>query len=125
MKKQPYIVYVKTDEKNRIQAVHSSAFLPDPSGWTEIDRGYGDRFHHAQGNYFDKPIVDEHGIYRYKLADGQPLERTQAEMDLDAIPVAAEESSELLLLDVAADHEYRICLLEMGINESEVMDDDV
>lgn len=80
---QPYIVYVLTDQEACIVAVDSSAFLPDPSGWVEIDSGYGDRYHHAQGNYFSKPIMDERGIWRYKLEDGRPVERTQEEMDAE------------------------------------------
>lgn len=80
-----YIVYVLTDQKACIVAVDSSAFLPDPSGWVEIDSGYGDRYHHAQGNYFDQPIMDERGIWRYKLSDGKAVERTQEEMDADWI----------------------------------------
>ena len=82
----PYIVYVKHDEKDRIIAVNSSAFLTDLTGWTEIDSGYGDKYHHAQGNYFAKPICDGRGVYRYKLANGQPVERTQEEMDADYVP---------------------------------------
>lgn len=80
---QPYIVYIKPDDANRITAVNSGAFLRDVTGWTEIDSGYGDRYHHAQGNYFEKPIMDERGIYRYKMVDGKPVERTQEEMDAD------------------------------------------
>lgn len=82
----PYLVYVKTDDANRITAVNSSAFLRDMTGWTEIDSGYGDKYHHAQGNYFPFPITDERGIYRYKLEDGQPVERTTEEMDTDYVP---------------------------------------
>ena len=82
----PYIVYVKLDDQNRITAVNSSAFLRDTDGWTEIDRGYGDKYHHAQGNYFDKPIMDERGIYRYRLVLGVPQERTQEDMDADYVP---------------------------------------
>ena len=82
----PYIVYVKTDDKNRITAVDSNAFLRDTDGWIEIDSGYGDKYHHAPGNYFGKPIIDERGIWRYKLADGKPVERTASEMDEDYVP---------------------------------------
>lgn len=83
---QPYIVYIKHDAQNRIQAVNSSAFLTNADGWVEVDRGFTDRHHHAQGNYFDKPIMDMRGIWRYKLADGKPVERTQEEMDADWEP---------------------------------------
>lgn len=81
-----YIVYVQTDHMGRITAVQSSAFLPDPTGWTDIDRGTGDRFHHAQGNYLPMQLTDERGIYRYRLQYGQPVERTQEEMDADYTP---------------------------------------
>lgn len=89
---QPYIVYVKTDEQNRITAINSSAFLPDPSGWVEIGSGFGDKYHHAQGNYFDKLIYDDRGIKRYKLVDGKPVERTQEEMDADYTPPVSKPS---------------------------------
>lgn len=86
MNMQPYIVYVRTDDTERITAVNSSAFLPDITGWTEIDSGYGDKYHHAQGNYLPGPLTDERGVYRYKLADGKAVERTQEEMDADYMP---------------------------------------
>ena len=84
----PYIVYVKTNSNGYVTAVDSSAFLTDTTDWVEIDSGYGDKYHHAQGNYFSKPIMDERGIYRYKLVDGVPVERTQEEMDADYVPPA-------------------------------------
>ena len=81
-----YYVYVKPDEAGRITAINSSAFLSDTDGWVKIDHGVSDKFHHAQGNYFPKPIMDERGIYRYKLVDGKAVERTQEEMDADYTP---------------------------------------
>ena len=81
-----YIVYIRVDDADRVVAVNSSAFLQDTDGWVQIDSGHGDRYHHAQGNYFDKPLCDERGIYRYKLVDGKPMERTQEEMDADYVP---------------------------------------
>ena len=83
---QPYIVYAKHDAENRIIDVNSSAFLDDVSGWVEIDSGYTQRHHHAQGNYFEKPIMDDRGIYRYLYTpEDETLwrERTQEEMDAD------------------------------------------
>lgn len=77
----PYIVYVKPNDSGYITAVNSSAFLSDTTAWVEIDSGYGDKYHHAQCNYFDQPIITEGGAYRYKLVDGKPVERTQEEMD--------------------------------------------
>lgn len=85
MLEQPYKVYVKTDENGRITAVNSSAFLSSLEGWQEIDSGFGDRYHHAQGNYFEKSLYDERGICRYKLVNNMSVERTQEEMDADYI----------------------------------------
>lgn len=94
MDMQPYIVYVKIDDENRIAAINSSAFLPDATGWTEIDSGFGDKYHHAQGNYFPHPLYDERGICRYKLVDGKPMERTQEEMDADYVPPEVKPTTE-------------------------------
>ena len=75
-----YIVYVKPTDAGYITAVNSSAFLTDTTGWVELDRGAGDRYHHAQNNYFDQPIRTESGVYRYKLVDGKPVECTAEEI---------------------------------------------
>lgn len=83
MEHRPYAVLVRTDEQNRIIAINSSAFVADAEGWVQIDEGDGDRYHHAQGNYLPMPLTDDRGVYRYKLADGHAVERTQAEMDGD------------------------------------------
>ena len=76
----PCIVYAKTDSGGYITAVNSSAFLTDTTGWTEIDRGYGDKYHHAQGNYFPLPIITVGGAYRYRVVDGKPVECTPEEI---------------------------------------------
>ena len=57
-----YIVYIRTDSSNRVLEINSSAFLADTEGWTQIDEGWGDRYHHAQGNYLDGPLYDDNGI---------------------------------------------------------------
>ena len=79
MEKQ-YIVYIKTDSDGYITAVNSSAFLEDVTGWVEIDSGYSDKYHHAQGNYFSKPIVSVVGAYRYKFVDGKVQELSDSEL---------------------------------------------
>ena len=76
----PYIVYAKTDSSGYITAVNSSAFLTDTDGWVEIDSGFGDKYHHAQGNYFPESIYADGGAYRYKLVDGVPAECTAEEI---------------------------------------------
>lgn len=73
-----YTVYVKTDAAGCITAINSSAFV-DGTGWTAIDEGYGDKYHHAQGNYFPLPLFGPDGCANYKLANGTPALRTEAE----------------------------------------------
>lgn len=85
MEQQTYKIFIKVDEENRIIEVNSEAFLLDSEGWIQIDEGEGDKYRHAQGNYFPLPLVDERFIYRYKLVDGVPVERTQEEMDADVV----------------------------------------
>lgn len=42
----------------------------------------------AQGNYLPKPLMDEHDRYRYKLVDGEVVERTPEELADDKLPVS-------------------------------------
>lgn len=101
MEDEVYIVYAKIDSENRIISVNSSAFV-SPDWGSDIDAGYGDKYHHAQGNYFDQPIYTDDGIPRYKLVDGQAVERTEEEMGADraAIPVPPPTAQEQLRADV-------------------------
>lgn len=75
-----YKVYAYANSSGYITAVNSSAFLDDTTGWTEIDSGIGDKYHHAQGNYAPLPLMTEGGAYRYKLAEGVPVECTPEEI---------------------------------------------
>lgn len=86
MMEHPYGVYVREDPAGRIYAINSDAFIFNTQGWVKIDEGYGDRYHHAQGNYLPLPLMDERGVLRYKLVDGKVVERTQEEMDGDYVP---------------------------------------
>ena len=75
-----YIVYVQINDVGYITAIDSSDFLHDVTAWVEIDKGSGDKYHHAQNNYFDHPIYTESGACRYKLVDGKPVECTAEEI---------------------------------------------
>ena len=75
-----YIVYAQTNPSGYIAAINSSAFLTDLTDWVKIDRGNGDKYHHAQGNYFPLPIITDGGAYRYKLVDSKPVECTPEEI---------------------------------------------
>lgn len=92
-----YVVYAKTDDQQRITEVNSSAFVGEDWG-VEIDRGVGDKYHHAQGNYFPQSVYTMDGFPRYKLVDGKPVERTEEEIqaDRDAMPPSPPTQEERL-----------------------------
>ena len=72
-------VYVKTDAEGRIIAINSDAFIDSLSEWLCIDQGIGDRYHHAQANYIGS-LHDDNGLLLYKLENGKPVKRTEAEL---------------------------------------------
>ncbi len=104
---EPIKVYVQIDSGGTVTAINSSAFIQNPTEWKQIDEGYGDRYHHAQGNYLPKPIMDEQGCRNYKLIDLFIVERApeekQAEIDArPAPPPAPQEQITALTEDVEA-----------------------
>ena len=101
-----YTVYAKTNESGYITEVNSSAFLADTSGWTEIDRGEGDKYHHAQGNYLPGPLITDGGAYRYKLVNSAPLECNPEEIQ------EQEAANQPELPPDPGDYEARIKALE-------------
>lgn len=114
-------VMIRVDDDSFIIEINSDAFVSDTSGWIEIDSGTGDRYHHAQNHYLPRPLTDDRGIFQYKLCDGEIVERTAEEMDADyAARPKPEPTNEELLLEMAADHEYRICLMELGVTENDL-----
>ena len=71
-----YKVFVKVNTDGCITQINSSAFIRDTTDWIKIDEGEGTKYHHAQNNYLDKPIIDENGIYNYKLVDRKSVLRS-------------------------------------------------
>ena len=113
-----YRVYVKTNENSYITAVNSSAFLADVAGWTEIDSGIGDKYHHAQGNYGNYaplPLMTDGGAYRYKLADDEVQECTPEEIQ------AQEVSNQPEPTPSPSDYEARIQALEEELAAAKII----
>lgn len=112
-------VYVLTDSESRVLRLEGEYSLPDDlTGWVLIDEGEPcDRLNLAQSHYLDKPLYDG-AIPRYKLVDGKAVERTAEEIEADkaALPKpepTAEDDTNAMIVD----HEYRLTLLELGLNE--------
>lgn len=55
-------VYVKKNSEGYITDVNSDIFIKDFTGWIKIDEGNGDKFAHAQSQYFDR-LIDDNGNY--------------------------------------------------------------
>ena len=69
-------VYINKNSENNITSINSEIFLSEEemSTMTEIDKGKGDKYAHAQGLYLEKGLVDEHGRYNYKYVAGKVIE---------------------------------------------------
>lgn len=127
-----FIVYIHVNDNNCVVSVNSNAYLTpsqiSSSKWIQIDSGNEEKHYHAQGNYFDKLLFDDHGIPQYKIAanpvdgdghfhtfelDGVPYgiyERTQEERDADYIEP-----------DVQLSDRERIALLEEQLAAAKIL----
>ena len=109
------IVYVKVDNSGYITEINSSAFLSDTTGWTEIDQGQGDKYHHAQGNYLPGPLMTVGGAYRYKLVEGIPIECTPEEIQEQEKAKQPTPSQEERIKALESQTEMLVqCILEMS-----------
>lgn len=70
-----YKVYVSLQD-GYITSINSDIFLSQDEiqTMTEIDRGEGDKYAHAQGQYLEKELVDKYGRYNYKYVEGKVIE---------------------------------------------------
>ena len=111
-------VYIKTDEQDRIVRCEGEYTLPsDLSGWLLIDEGEPcDKRNLAQSHYFPGGLYTMDGIPRYRWDGTQAVERTEDELEADrAARPAPPPTTEEVLLELAADHEARLCEIELGV----------
>ena len=75
-----YKVYVSLQD-GYITSINSDVFLSEEEiqTMTEIDKGQGDKYAHAQSQYLDKGLVDKHGRYNYKYVEGKVVEVAEAD----------------------------------------------
>lgn len=64
-------VFIKLNNLNFITDVNSDVFIKDTKGWIQIDEGQGDKFAHAQSQYFELPLMREDGKFNYKFENMQ------------------------------------------------------
>lgn len=75
-----YKVYVSLQD-GYITSINSEIFLTqeEMDSMTEIDKGQGDKYAHAQSQYLEKGLVDKHERYNYKFVAGKVVEVAEEE----------------------------------------------
>lgn len=75
-----YKVYVSLSN-GYITSINSEIFLSEEEiqTMTEIDQGQGDKYAHAQSQYLEKGLIDDHGRYNYKFVEGKVVEVAEAD----------------------------------------------
>lgn len=112
-----YKVYVSLQD-GYITSINSEIFLSQEEIQTmkEIDKGQGDKYAHAQTQYLDKELVDEHGRYNYKFVEGKVIEVAEAEK-----PTIKKPEQQATTLDrIEAQLMYTAMMTNTILEESEV-----
>lgn len=100
-------VYINKDSDNNITSINSEIFLSEEevSTMTEIDRGQGDKYAHAQGLYLENGLVDKYGRYNYKYVEGKVIEVAEGDKptieEPKAVPTEQEKINAQLMLQIA------------------------
>lgn len=75
-----YKVYVSLQD-GYITSINSEIFLSQDEiqAMSKIDQGQGDKYAHAQSQYLEKGLIDDHGRYNYKFVAGKVVEVAEEE----------------------------------------------
>ena len=101
-----YKVYVSLQD-GYITSINSEIFLSqeEMSTMTEIDKGQGDKYTHAQGLYLEKGLVDEYGRYNYKFVEGKVVEVAEEDKPKvekpKSVPTEQDKIKAQLMLQIA------------------------
>lgn len=100
-------VYINKDSENNITSINSEIFLSQEEiqTMTEIDKGQGDRYAHAQSQYLEKGLVDKQGRYNYKFVEGKVVEVAERDKptieEPKAVPTEQDKINAQLMLQIA------------------------
>lgn len=100
-------VYISKDSESNITSINSEIFLSQEEiqKMTEIDKGQGDKYAHAQGLYLEKGLVDKYGRYNYKYVEGKVIEVAEGDKptieESKAVPTEQEKINAQLMLQIA------------------------
>lgn len=108
-------VLIQIDSRNVIKAINSSIFITDTKGWIQIDEGVGDKYAHAQNNYFDQTLSDSKGQSNYVYENEKCRLLTEEEKAV-LFPLPEQEmTADEIQNDTNIDVDYRLSCLELGI----------
>ena len=112
-----YKVYVSLQD-GYITSINSEIFLSqeEMSTMAEIDKGQGDKYAHAQSQYLEKGLVDEHGRYNYKFVEGKVVEVAET----DKHKVVDQEQQATTQDKIEAQVMYTAIMTDTLLEESEV-----
>lgn len=110
-------VYIQTDSDGHILRCEGGYTTPtDLTDWTYIDEGTGDKYNLCQSHYFEGGLYTMDYIPRYRWDGSVAVLRTEEELEEDrAARPAPPPTTEEVLLELAADHEARLCEIELGV----------
>ena len=108
--------YIAVDEQNRIVNGFSDAFRQPAEDDICINEQGGHQFRLFQGGEENPALYTMDGIPRYRWDGTQAVLRDEAELEADraALPTPPPTTEEILL-ELAADHEARLCEIELGV----------
>lgn len=112
-----YKVYVSLSN-GYITSINSEIFLSqeEMSTMTEIDKGEGDKYAHAQSQYLEKELIDDYGRYNYKYVEGKVIEVVEAEK-----PTIKDPEQQITVQDkIEAQVMYTALMTDTLLEESEV-----
>lgn len=104
--KNEYKVYASVQD-GYITSINSEIFLSqeEMDTMTEIDQGRGDKYAHAQSQYLEKGLVDEHGRYNYKYVESKVIEVAEGDKptieEPKAVPTEQDKINAQLILQIA------------------------
>ena len=114
-----YKHYIRVDDVGRI--IHGfSDYYDTPQDGDILLRENNDKEFRLFGKNKNiplsyQPIAAQRPLYLYKYKNGQPAERTPEELEADFPPLYHEPTDIDVLLELSADHEERLCMLELGV----------
>lgn len=112
-----YKVYIELNSDNDITSINSELFLSqeEKANMNLIDEGEGDKYVHAQGQYLEKGLIDEHGRYNYKFAEGKIVEISEDEKS----EIVQPEQQATALDKIEAQVMYTALMTDTLLEESE------